>query len=104
MTRGAASAGWPGARASSGGFNVARPGSLGILLDLELDLLTTREPVEVERSGERTAVEEVFLAVVCGDEAEATLGDELLDGSGGHGDASQNLERRRRTCGQLEKE
>src|SRR3954452_14848059 len=85
MTRGTASTGWRGASASSGGFNVARPGALGILLDLELDLLAAGEPVEVERPGERAAVEEVFLAVVGSDEPEAALGDKLLDSSGGHG-------------------
>jgi hypothetical protein len=29
-------------------------------------------------------MEEVLLRIVCGDEAEAAIGDDLLDGTGGH--------------------
>jgi hypothetical protein len=29
-------------------------------------------------------MEEVFLPILCGDEAEAAIGDDLLDGTGGH--------------------
>ena len=33
---------------------------------------------------EAAAMEEVFLLILGGDEAEAAIGDDLLDGTGGH--------------------
>src|SRR5262245_27899125 len=71
----------------SGGLNVLRPGTLRVLLDVEADLLAADEAVEVDRRGEPVAVEEVVLPVVGGDEAEAAVRDELLDGAGSHGDS-----------------
>jgi hypothetical protein len=51
--------------------------TLGADLDLEGDELTSAEAIEVGVSA--TPVEEVLLAIVALDEAEATIGDELLD-------------------------
>src|SRR3990172_2263621 len=70
----------------SGGANSVRARALGARLDLELDPLAADEAVEVERGIEPTAVEEVFLRILGGDEAKAAIGDDLLDGSGGHMD------------------
>src|SRR5690349_5236652 len=42
--------------------------------------------VEVERGVEGAAMEEVLLRILSGDEAEAAIGDDLLDGTGGHDD------------------
>src|SRR5215210_5202442 len=66
--------------------DVLRPSALGALLDVELDLLATGESVEVERSRQAVTMEEILLAILARDEAEASLGDDLLDGSRGHGD------------------
>src|SRR4029079_12636673 len=66
--------------------NSACAGPLGALLDLELDLLAADEAIEVKRGVEAAAMEEVFLRILSGDEAEAAVGDDLLDGSGGHMD------------------
>src|SRR5262245_46567219 len=73
-------------QASGSRANATRPRALGAGLDLELDLLAAIEAIEVERRIEAAAMEEVLLGVVSGDEAEAALGDDLLDGSGGHMD------------------
>src|SRR5918995_1123752 len=70
---------------SCGGLDVAGARALRILPDLELDLLAALQPIEVERGRQRAAVEEVVLAVLGRDEAEASLGDDLLDGACGHG-------------------
>ena len=48
--------------------------ALGARLDLEVDPLAAVEAVEVEGRAERVAMEEVFLAVLGGDEAEAAVG------------------------------
>src|SRR4026207_1337642 len=60
--------------------------TLRALLDLELDLLTADEAVEVEGGVESATMEEVFLRILGGDEAKAATGDDLLDGTGGHSD------------------
>src|SRR4029079_2179131 len=70
----------------SGGAHLAGARALGALLDLELDPLATREAIEIERGIEAVAMEEVFLRVLSGDEAEAAIGNDLLDGTGGHHD------------------
>src|SRR4029079_14772149 len=70
----------------SGGLDVLGAVALGVRLDLEGDPLAAGEPVEVERRGEAAAVEEVLLAVLGRDEAEAAVGDDLLDGAVGHVD------------------
>jgi hypothetical protein len=62
-----------------------RSRSLGALLDVEVDGLAADKAVEVERGVERATMEEVLLRIVRGDEAEAAIGDDLLDSSaGGH--------------------
>jgi hypothetical protein len=58
--------------------------ALGALTDLELDLLTAGEAIEIRGALQLVAMEEVFLAIFRGDETEATIRDELLDGTGGH--------------------
>ena len=69
-----------------GRANVLGARTLGALGDLELDLLTANEAVEIERGVEPAAMEEVFLRILGGDEAEAAIGNDLLDGTGGHHD------------------
>jgi len=70
----------------SGRANLGGPWALGAGLDLELDLLAACQAVEIERGIEATAMEEVFLPILSGDEAETTIGDDLLDCAGGHED------------------
>src|SRR6478735_9357076 len=70
----------------SGGAHLAGARALGALLDVELDPLAAREAIEIERGIQAVAMEEVFLRVLCGDEAEAAIGNDLLDGTGGHHD------------------
>jgi hypothetical protein len=67
-----------------GGANSVRPWALGALLDVELDTLAATEAVKVEGRLEAVAVEEIFLLTVVGDEAEAAIRDDALDGTGGH--------------------
>src|SRR5215210_1470842 len=64
--------------------NVLRAGPLGALLDLEGDLLSADKAVEVQRGIQAVAVKEVFLLVIRCDEAESAIGNDLLDGTGGH--------------------
>ena len=52
----------------------------------EFDTLAAREAVEVERALEAVPMEEVFLLVLGFDEAEAPIGNDALDGTGGHHD------------------
>ena len=68
------------------GFDVLRARALGALLDFERHSLSTDESVEVKRALEAAAMEEVFLRILGSDEAKAAIGDDLLDGSGGHKD------------------
>src|SRR5579884_1952639 len=63
----------------------ARP--LGRVDDVELDDLALFELVEVDER-QLGAVEEHFVAVVGADEAETSVGDDLLDAACGHGIAS----------------
>jgi hypothetical protein len=70
----------------SGGLDVLCASALGALLDIELDLLAAGETIEVQGSSQAVAMEEVFLPILGGDEAEAAIGDDLLDGTGGHSD------------------
>src|SRR3990172_12801412 len=87
-----AAAGWEGSGPPGGGGPLGRSGgahvvgarTLGARLDVELDPLAATEAVEVERGIEATAVEEGFLRILGGDEAKAAIGDDLLDGTGGH--------------------
>jgi hypothetical protein len=69
-----------------GGANPVGTRALGALLDLELDALAAGETVELERRLEAVAMEEVLLRVLGLDEAESTVGDDALDGTGGHDD------------------
>src|SRR5713101_5753833 len=62
-------------------LNSIRPRSLWAGLDLERNLLATQEGVEILDS---RAVEEVFLAVLGCDKAEAAVGHQRLDGSCSH--------------------
>ena len=78
--------------------------ALGALLDIELDALSADQTVEVERGVEPAAMEEVLLRILGGDEAEAAIGNDLLDGSGGHGDLQTFPNRNGRTHGLFEKE
>src|SRR4029079_3730515 len=83
-------------RSSFGGAALSRRGlcgldarsarALGALLDVEIDLLAAGQAVGVERHVERAAMGEIILPVVGGDEAKSAIGDDLLDGSGGHED------------------
>src|SRR5439155_23270231 len=82
--------------ARSGALYVLRARPLRALLDLELDLLAATQAVEVQRRGQAVAMEEVLLPIVSGDEAEAAVGDDLLDSTGGHSDLHSS-----RTCKQL---
>jgi hypothetical protein len=81
--------GWIGAgRAGpvrSGRAHRAGTEALGVLLDREVDLLPAAQAIEVEGCVEGAAVEEVLLLVLGGDESEAAVGNDALDGSGGHG-------------------
>lgn len=72
--------------ATSAGADVGRAGTLGALLDIELDSLAALQPIEIEGCVETAAMEEVFLLILGDDEAEAAIGDDLLDGTGGHVD------------------
>src|SRR5437763_2919767 len=56
--------------------------ALGARLDFELNLLATLEAVEVAFGA--TAVEKVFLSVLCLDKSKATIRNEFLDGASGH--------------------
>jgi hypothetical protein len=67
---------------SRGHLNGAR--ALGAGLDFERDALAAGEAIEIEGSDEAAAVEEVFLAVFGGNEPEAAIGNDLLNGSCGH--------------------
>ena len=70
----------------SGGAHLCRARALGARFDLERHALAAGEAVEVERGVEAVAMEEVFLRILGDDEAEAAIGDDLLDGTGGHSD------------------
>src|SRR2546426_11192443 len=61
--------------------DAVRPRALLALLDVEADGLATTQTVEVERRIHATLMEEVLLTIVCGDEPEATVGNDLLDGA-----------------------
>src|SRR5215213_4509112 len=78
---------------SGRGRDVPRASTLRARLDVEGHLLAAVEAVEVEGRGETVAVEEVILPVLAGDEAESAIGDDLLDGAGGHCDLLSLLER-----------
>jgi hypothetical protein len=58
--------------------------ALGAGLDFERNALAAGEAIEIEGSDEAAAVEEVFFAVFGGNESEAAIGYDLLDGSCGH--------------------
>ena len=50
----------------------------------EANSLAADEPIKVKRGVQSAAMEEVLLLILGGDEAEAAIGDDLLDGTGGH--------------------
>jgi hypothetical protein len=72
-------------RGVSGSANARSSWALGALLDLELDLLTAHEAIEVEGRVDAAPMEEILLRIIGGNEAEAAIGDDLLDGSARHG-------------------
>src|SRR4029079_18754707 len=78
-------------RPRSSGLHLDGSLALGVGFDLEADGLPANEAIEVQRGGKPVAVEEVFLAVRPDDEAEAALGNDSLDGSGGHDDLQYAL-------------
>jgi hypothetical protein len=57
---------------------------LGLVSIFERDALAAGEAVEVEGGLEAATMEEVFLAIFGGDKAEAAIGNDLLNGTGGH--------------------
>jgi len=69
-----------------GGRDLASAGTAGAGLNLEVHLLATDEAIELKGAIEPVTVEEVLLAVLGGNEAEAAVGDDLLDGTCGHVD------------------
>jgi hypothetical protein len=95
----------PSAAASvaSGAADVRRSGPLRARFDLELDPLATHEAVEIERGIEAAAMEEVLLLILGADEAEAAIGDDLLDGTGGHSDLQHFSNLKGRSHGPFEK-
>src|SRR5438034_3569277 len=70
----------PGKGVSSGELDAVRPRSLLAWLDLETDALPAGQRVVVDARVQTSPVEEVLLPVFGGDEAESTVGDQLLDG------------------------
>ena len=58
--------------------------ALGAGLDFERDALAAGEAIEIERGDEAATMEEVFLPILGSDKAEPTVGNDLLDGPGGH--------------------
>jgi len=77
--------------------------ALGALLDVELDLLTAGQAVEIEGHVERAAMEEILLAILGGDKAKSAVGNDLLDCSGGHEDLLYFPNKGGRTHGPFEK-
>src|SRR5216684_421099 len=67
-----------------GRADVIRPWSLLALLDVEADGLATTQAVEVQRGVHTTLMEEVFLAIVGGDEPKSAVGHDLLYGAFWH--------------------
>src|ERR687895_1254635 len=67
-----------------GGLHVRRAGTARIGLDVEIHALAADETVEDDRIVQPVAVEEVVLAILAGDEAEAAIGYDLLDSACGH--------------------
>src|SRR5574338_500092 len=74
-----------GPESSLGGADVRRARTPGAGLDVELDALASDQPVEVDGRAHAVAMEEVILAVLGGDEAEAAVGHDFLDTATGHG-------------------
>src|SRR5438105_15613231 len=69
---------------SSGRLHAVGARTLLARLDLERDALATVERVEVQAAVEACAMEEVLPSVLRGDEPEAPVLDELLDGACRH--------------------
>jgi len=86
-----------------GAADVRGARALGALLDVELDSLAAGEAVEIERGVESAAMEEVFLLILGADKAEAAIGDDLLDGTGGHSDLQHFSNVEGRSHGPFEK-
>jgi hypothetical protein len=82
---------------------VGGAGALRTGLDIELDPLAADEAVEIERGIEAAAMEEVFLLILGADEAEAAIGNDLLDGTGGHSDLQHFSNWEGRSHGPFEK-
>src|SRR4029078_10548467 len=85
------------------GTHLFRARALWARLDLERHLLAADQAVEVEGRVEGAAMEEVFLLILGGDEAEAAVGDDLLDGTGGHEDLQHFPNTESRAHGPFEK-
>ena len=65
----------------SGRLDLAGTGALVAALDLEAHALVAREVFEGQRTVKSTAMEEILLSILGGDEAEAAFGDDLLYGT-----------------------
>jgi hypothetical protein len=65
----------------SGRADLAGARALVAPLDLEAHALIAREIFEGQRTIESTAMEEIFLSILGGDETEAAFGDDLLYGT-----------------------
>ena len=64
-----------------GRADLAGTRALVATLDLEAHVLIAREVFEGQRTIESTAMEEILLSILGGDEAEAAFGDDLLYGT-----------------------
>src|SRR5438874_2336392 len=74
----------PQQKISSSEPDAIRARSFLARLDLEVDALATRQRIEVDARVQAASVEEVLLSILGRDEAEATVGDQLLDGPSRH--------------------
>src|SRR4029077_19454680 len=77
---------WRAESSPLGGTHLCGARALGARFDLERHALAAGKAFEVKRGVEAVAVEEVFLRILGNDEAEAAIGYDLLDGTGGHSD------------------
>ena len=66
------------------GPDVGRAGTARAGFDVVADLLAADESIEIDGLGQTVAMEEVILAILAGDKAEAAIGNDLLDGACGH--------------------
>jgi hypothetical protein len=61
--------------------NLGGAGALVAALHFKAHALVGGQCVEVQRTVDAAAMEEVFLSIFCGNEAEAAIGNDLLDGT-----------------------